>query len=70
MLVIMLVDLWTVTQELLTTFVQMQVKIMLARMKHVSVLAYARKLKIFNFFGASEAMRINLQRLYTLTKVL
>ncbi len=39
-------------------------------MEHASVLAYARKLKNFNFFGASDAKRVNSQRLYALAKVL
>ncbi len=39
-------------------------------MEQVSVLVYARKLKNFNFFGASDARRVNSQRLYTLAKVL
>ncbi len=39
-------------------------------MEHASVLAYARKLKIFNFFGASDARQVNLQHLYALAKVL
>ncbi len=39
-------------------------------MQHASVLAYARKLKIFNFFGTSDARRVNSQSLYTLVKVL
>ncbi len=39
-------------------------------MEHESMLAYARKLKKFNFFGASDAKRVNSQRLYTLAKAL
>ncbi len=38
--------------------------------QHTSVLVFARKLKNVNFFGASDARRVNLQRLYTLAKVL
>ncbi len=34
------------------------------------MLSYVRKLRNFNFFGASDAERVNLQRLYTLMKVL
>ncbi len=34
------------------------------------MLSCARKLKNFNFFGASDARRVNSQHLYTLGKVL
>ncbi len=34
------------------------------------MLAYARKLKNFNFFSVSDARQVNLPRLYTLAKVL
>ncbi len=47
----------------------MQAKIMLVN-QHASVLVYAGKLKNFNFFGASDVGLVNLQRLYTLAKVL
>ncbi len=39
-------------------------------MERASLLVYTRKLKIFNYFGASDAMRMNSQHLYTLAKVL
>ncbi len=39
-------------------------------MERASVLEYTGKLKIFNFFSASAAVRVNLQLLYTLVKVL
>ncbi len=38
--------------------------------QHASVLTYAGQLKKFNFFDASDAMRVNSQRLYILAKVL
>ncbi len=38
--------------------------------QHASVLAYARKLKNFNFLGASDVGRVNSQRLYSLVKML
>ncbi len=39
-------------------------------MEHVSVLAYTKKLKNFNFFGASNVRWVNSQHPYTLAKVL
>ncbi len=43
---------------------------LLTSMEQTRVLAHARKLKNFNFFGASIAERMNLQHLYTLAQVL
>ncbi len=48
----------------------MQTKIMLVNQHGACVLAYARKLKNFNFFGASDAGRVNSLHLYTLAEVL
>ncbi len=42
----------------------------LTSIEHASMLSYAMRLKNFNFFGASDAERVNSQRLYTLVKVL
>ncbi len=39
-------------------------------MEHVSVLVYARKLRILYFSGAKDAMRVNSQQLYILAKML
>ncbi len=63
MLGIMLVLLRMVTQEQLATFVHASENY--ASRPAWSMLAYARKLKNFNFFGASDARRVNSQRLYT-----
>ncbi len=41
----------------------------LTSMEQADILAYKSKLKIFNFFGASNAVRVNLQCLYTVAKV-
>ncbi len=43
---------------------------LLTSIAHASVLAYERKLKNFNFFGATDAGRVNSQHLYPLAKVL
>ncbi len=50
-------------QEQQATFVH-------ANRAHANVLAYTGKLKNFYFFGASDARWVNLQRLYTLAKML
>ncbi len=42
----------------------------LTSMEHASMLSYARKLKIFEFFGACDAEQKNSQCLNTLVKVL
>ncbi len=42
----------------------------LTSIEHASRLAYARKLKNFNFLGAGDARWENSQRLYTMAKVL